>query len=797
MSKKRITKKNNKRIYKKFLYFISFSVFSLSLLGAASLLYLVRFYHDGLPDYKQLANYNPPLTTRIYDKDANLVAEYFVENRIYIPFNKIPHNMVNAFIAAEDQNYYSHPGVDYTSLLRAIFQNLLNLGSNKSLVGGSTITQQVVKNFLLSNERTITRKIKEAILSFRITQVYSKNKILELYLNQIYLGRGAYGVAAAALAYFDKPIDQLTLGEVAYIAGLPKAPSNYNPNNNYYRAKARRDYVINRMYEEGMINEEQAKPAMMSKLDTVDPADHIKNNYQDYFNEHVRRTINDKFGYKELYEGGLSIITTLNSDFQKKIQTALSNTLVNYDQAFSLFRKPLANINIHNNIPTQLKQLKISPPLNWQIAAITNVNHQQLKARTLLNNEIKIELPDNKWIKTNINNFAEIFKPGDVIYVEANQGKYFIRQVPEVNGGMIAIEPNSGRILALSGGFDFKVSEFNRATQAIRQPGSTIKPFVYLAALELGVSPTTIYPDAPVEIYLGPGLPLWRPKNYKGDFLGDITFRTALEKSRNTVTARIAEQIGMNKIAEAIKRFGINDNPDKNFAVVLGSSETTLIKMVTAYSMIANGGKYIKPYAIEQVYDHQGISVQRSSAKYCSDCNNISSTPMIQDSNKTVTDERTAFQMLSILEGAVSRGTSQKALKLKMHLFGKTGTSNDSKDIWYIGGNNQLVVGIYLGYDQPKSLGQRVSGATHALPGFIEFMESIKSNLDNYPFTPPNGIKLINIFSRTGQPADSNADGKEVIQEAFKIGAEPTINQQFNENQESDEVPERINDGIY
>ena len=758
--------------------------FTAATIGISSIIYLINFYDRDLPDYRQLEEYNPPVTSRLYSRDGILIAEFSKENRQFVPFEKIPQKLVNAFIAAEDQNFYSHPGVDYTSVVRVIFQNILNVAQNKSLVGGSTITQQVVKNFLLSNERSISRKVREAILAFRITQVYSKNRILELYLNQIYLGNSAYGIATAARSYFDKSIDDLTISECAYLAGLPKAPSTYNPNSNYERAKARRDYVIDRMYEDNMITEEEAKIAVGSKLLLSPPPKRTKLKAE-YFIEETRRLLVEKLGEKTLYEGGLNIVSTIDINIQKIIERELKNGLIGYDTRFG-YRKPVAHINLDN----WTKEIKALPrPLlntEWTLAVITKVLDTKMNVKFLPNKSATINMSDNTWIKKNFN---DIFKPGDVIYIEDKSDKYIIRQIPEISGGIIAMDPRTGKILGMSGGFDFGISQFNRVTQALRQPGSTFKTFVYLAALEQGVLPNKIFTDGPIEIYQGPGLPMWRPKNYKGDFLGDITFRTALEKSRNTVTARLSQVVSMNKIAELSKRIGINENPKKNFAAVLGSEETTLHNITRAYSIIANNGINVKTNFIDIITDQKSNILDITEKNLnCPNCNlehiktaEMSKLPSIFNDNSHIIDERTAYQIKSILEGVVQRGTARAAKILGHKLFGKTGTSNDSKDVWFIGGNEDIIIGTYMGYDQPKDMGKRMTGATLALPIFVESMKDILKDYKDTDEYIPEGISFYNVDSSTGMITNEDADGKKIIKEAFKSGNEP-INLDIKQN---------------
>ena len=750
----------------------------LGLLGASGLVYLINYYKNDLPDYKQLEEYNPPATTRVYSVDGRVIAEFSNENRIFVPFEMMPKTLIHAFIAAEDQNFYSHPGIDLTSVLRAIVQNVLNIGTRKSLVGGSTITQQVVKNFLLTSERSLARKIKEAILAYRISQVYSKDRIIELYLNQIYLGNGAYGVAAAALSYFNKSLDQLTPAECAFLAGLPKAPSTYHPKSNYSRAKARRDYVIDRMYEDGYLTEAAAKIALNSKIVTANKSD-IKLFRTDYFTEELRRQLFEIYGEKTVMEGGLSVYTTVIPEMQVEAEKALKTALINYDQKRG-YRGAVTKIDLSTWKVAKEKIKKPAGSGNWQLAVVQSVETTKVNLITNAMTKTSVPITDLVWLKREVTNLKEHFKTGDVVLVEKTPEKYLIRQIPEISGGMIALNPDNGKILAMVGGYDFAISQFNRATQAKRQPGSTFKPFVYLAALENGILPTKIFEDGPIEISQGPGLPMWKPKNFGNNFMGPITMREALEKSRNTVTPRIAQMIGMAKVAEIATRFGIYNNPPKNFATVLGASETTLLQMTLAFGMIENLGTKINPNVIDYIQDINGKTIYKNPDIECRGCmpgnvtnDNIDKEPTIEYTTPKVTDERSAYQILSILNGVIQRGTGQQAKSLGMTLFGKTGTTNDSKDVWFIGGNTDLVVGTYIGYDQPRTLGQRVTGATLALPAFIDFMKRTKDWYNDHDFTEPEGISFINIDYKTGKSTQEEADGKRIIKEAFKAGNEP------------------------
>ena len=711
-----------------------FSTIIFMIIAACGLVAYVIYHHAReLPAYEQLAEYNPPVVTRLYTKDNRLLEEYAIEHRLFVPIKSIPKMLINGFLSAEDKNFYEHPGVDITSLLRAVFQNINNLSQNRSMVGGSTITQQVVKNFLLTNERSLSRKIKEAILSFRISKAYSKDRILELYLNQIYLGGRSYGVASAALNYFNKSMDELTIEEVAYLAAVPKAPSNYELKRHYDKAIARRNWVIDRMEADGHITREQANAAKATKIElrTRDQEQIVK---ADFFAESVRREIAHKYGSKTLYEGGLYVSTTIDPKLQKIAEESFASGVVAYDRRHG-YRGIIKNIASEKEWQMQLKLLHEQTPMHpaWKFAMVQALEKNKVAIGIEDGTKGHIGFDELKWASGQPQN---LFKVGDVVLVEkmktgaTKDGDHWLRQMPKVNGGMVVMNPHTGGVLAMVGGFLYDNSEFNRAMQAKRQPGSTFKPFVYLAALENGYKPTSIIVDGPIELYQGPGLPMWRPKNYKGDFLGPTTLRRGVEKSRNLMTVRLAQTLGINKIIEVTKRFSINEDPPKNYSMVLGAAETTLLKLTNAYAMLVNGGKQVYPSLIERVQDRTGKTIYRHDLRDCISClvsGEIdifeSIEPEIIDTREMVTDPRTAYQMVSILEGVVQRGTAVKAKALGKTLAGKTGTTNESKDVWFVGFSPDLVVGTYIGYDQPKNLGEKETGGTAALPIFISFMQ--------------------------------------------------------------------------
>jgi len=749
------------------------------LISGGTIIYLFYLYSADLPDYKALAKYDPPVVTRFYSADGKLLEEYAKEHRLFVPIKAMPKQLINAFISAEDKNFYEHPGIDITSIMRAGLQNAASYAQNKrGLYGGSTITQQVVKNFLVGNERSIARKVKEAILAFRISAAFSKDQIMELYLNDIYLGAHAYGVASAALSYFNKSINELTIEESAFLAALPKAPSFYHPKKNYDRALARRNWVIERMYEDGYITKEEAKaasakPIMLRSRDTEDV---VK---ADFFAESVRRKVQEMYGEDSLYKGGLYVRTSLDPKLQSMADIAFKVGLARYDQRRG-YRGPLErlpNFNDWKNILLSLEDKYDVRP--WNLGIVNKVSENQLEIQTLKGVGI-IPKEEMAWALGKA--ATKTFAHGDVIVVENKRSNvYALRQIPKVNGGMVVMDPDTGRILAIVGGFSYKNSQYNRAMQALRQTGSVYKTFVYLSALENGFTPSSIIEDSPIEVYQGPGMPLWRPKNYHEDFLGPTTLRRGLELSRNTMTVNIAQMLGIDRVVEITKRFNISPNPPHMFSLVLGALEAKLVDMTTAYAMLVNGGKRITPSLIDRVQDRNGKIIFVHDSRECVDCknvhfdyrNNISEIhlPLIMDERPEVTDPRSAYQIVSILQGAVEHTTTLREVKaIGKTLGGKTGTTNDSKDTWFIGFSPNLVVGVYVGYDEPKSLGKRETGATVAMPIFVEFMNRALKDVDDIPFKMPDNMKQVKIDYMTGLPSRSKTG---TIYEAYKVGTEP------------------------
>jgi penicillin-binding protein 1A len=760
----------------------------LFLVVATGVAWFVSDLASDLPDYDVLAKCEPPVTTRIHAADGQLVAEYARERRLYLPIQAIPDRVKAAFLSAEDKNFYQHAGLDYYGIARAIVQNVEAYGSGTRLVGASTITQQVAKNFLLSNEQSIDRKIKEAILALRIEQAYSKDKIFELYLNEIFLGLGSYGVAAAALTYFDKSVHELSLGEAAYLAALPKAPNNYHPFRYTERAVERRNWVVDRMLENGYATAEEAEAAKSEslgvKIRTTGP--HIF--AADYFAEEVRRQIGEMFGEKVLYEGGLSIRTSLDPGTQVFARRALMDGLVAYDSDRG-WRGPVAHVEIGEDWGKAVAEVApLADVLEWRLAVVLSVSDGEAQIGLRPDREpgsnrvaperstAAIPFEQMKWTKAN--RPGDVLKVGDVVYVEPVDGiagQYGLRQVPEIEGAMVVMDPHTGRVLALVGGFSFAESQFNRATQALRQPGSSFKPFVYAAALDNGYTPSSVVMDAPIEIDPGFGQPIWRPENYSQEFYGPSTLRTGIELSRNVMTVRLAQDMGMPLVAEYSRRFGVYDNLGPYLPMALGSGETTVMRMVAGYSVFANGGRSVSPTLIDRIQDRFGRTIFRHQERVCEGCDaeawSGQDEPTIIDNRDQVLDPMTAYQMTSMLSGVVERGTATVAKRIGKPVAGKTGTTNEYRDAWFVGYSPDLVVGVYIGYDQPRSLGRGETGGHLAAPIFTEFMEQALADSPPIPFRVPPGMTFIPINRKTGLTAQPGDPG--TILEAFKPGTGP------------------------
>lgn len=750
-------------------------------LACAAAVTVWKFEKD-LPDYTQLQNYEPPVMTRVQAGDGSLLAEYSRERRLYLPSTAIPPLVKEAFISAEDKNFYTHSGIDPEGVLRAV---TVLVQGNKRAQGASTITQQVAKNFLLTNERSFTRKIREALLALRIEQAYPKEKILELYLNEIYLGLGNYGVAAAALNYYDKSVNELSVAEAAYLAALPKGPNNYQPFLKHDAAVQRRNYVIDRMVENGYVTKAEGEKAKQEALG-VNPRVLTPDSFAaGYFAEEVRRELSDRYGEKKLYEGGLSVRATLDPKMQVIARKALVDGLVRFDEAHG-FRGAIRHIDLGSDWGPPLAAVPAFGDVQpWRLAVMLDGSDTAVRIGLQPGHDKAGEVVQDRdtgmlnqdgirW--TGKRSIRSILSPGDVVYVAAIDGKpgqYRLQQVPEISGAIVAMDPYTGRVFAMVGGFSFEQSEFNRATQAQRQPGSSFKPFVYATALDNGYTPSSSVLDAPIEIDQGPGLGIWRPQNDDDNGSGPHTLRYGVEHSRNLMTVRLAKDIGMPLIVEYAKRFGIYDDMLPVLSMSLGAGETTVLRMVTAYSMLANGGRRIKPTLVDRIQDRWGNTIYRHDERVCDGCDAATWTeqaePKLIDKREQVIDPMTAYQVTSILEGVITRGTGQAVKVLNRHLAGKTGTTNDAKDVWFVGYSSDLAVGLYLGYDQPRSLGATAYAAEYAAPVFRDFMAAALKDKPDVPFRAPIGIKLIGVDYRSGM----RSSGKESIIEAFKPGTAP------------------------
>lgn len=770
-------------------YMLSLGLFIL-IIAIVGLTYGFTKINISIPDYHQLANYEPPVTTRLFAGDGQVMMEYAAEKRLFVPVEKIPDLVKKAFISAEDKHFYQHSGIDYLGIIRAVLGNLRNIGTGKRPAGASTITQQVAKNFLLSSELSYTRKIKEAILARRMNKTFSKEHILELYLNEIYLGNRAYGVAAAAINYFGKSLNELSLEEIAYLAALPKGPNNYNPQTHYDAAVARRNWVIDRMVIDGYVSEEDANIAKQKPLKVVERKSGFLKDTE-YYSEEVRRSISNNFGDDALYQGGLIVRTTIDPKLQSIATKALRKGLIEYDRRHG-WRGATANINIDENYKQNLKNTVLSAGAedSWEKAVVIKTSTDKAMVETVSGNTGDILLSSLKWARwkekgknmgPEPKDMKQVLKKGDVIYVEErktenkangnNSAKIFdLRQIPEVEGGMAVMDPHTGKVLALVGGFSFAKSQFNRATQAYRQTGSTFKPFVYLTALELGYSPTDLILDAPFVLDQGEGMPKWKPVNYSKKFYGLMTLRRGVELSKNLMTVRLAQDIGMDKIVEMSRRVGVNKNLPPYLSASLGAADTRVIDMVSAYCVIVNGGKKVPPYMIERIQDRKGKTIYKHEQTPCADCIadrwNNQPAPDFTVMREQVVDPLSAYQMTSILEGVAVRGTGAKLNGLHRHLAGKTGTTNETKDAWFVGFSPDLVAGVYIGYDEPESLGRYETGAQAALPIFYDFMAEALKDVPDTSFRIPEGIKLVRVNPMTGKP--SAPGDTTVIIEALK-----------------------------
>ena len=751
----------NRLIKNIFIGFVSFSLISIIIV-----LGILWNYSNNIPDYKFLKSYKPPVSSKVYSRNGNVVAEFSKEKRIFVPYESIPQNVINSFLSAEDKNFFSHPGVDAKGVIRATINNIQNIMTSKRLEGASTITQQVAKNFLLTNEVSLNRKIKEAILAFRIERALTKERILELYLNQIYLGSGAYGVAAASLEYFDKSIKELNYEEAALLAALPKAPSKYNPYRDIELAKFRRNLVLKNLLDNDLIsnkefNELKKKNIQLKKTKRIFLED------AQYYIEDVRKNIIEILTYEKVYNQGFNINTPINLELQKIATQSLRNGLIEYDKRKG-WRGPLLNKIYSKKWFEGLEKYDLENSINWEIAIVRKISKFSAEIET--HDKIKgvIEYSDISWTKKD---FDKLLRVNDVIYVEKIiNNKFSLKQVPKINGGIVVMDPYTGRVVALSGGFSFKNSEFNRASQALRQPGSAFKPFVYALALENNFTPSSLVLDAPLVLEQGSDLKMWKPENYGKKFYGPSTLRVGLEKSRNLMTVRIAQNLGVDKLANFSKDLGIYENPDELLSISLGSAETTLLKLTSAYSAFVNGGKLVSPILIDRVQDSEGNTILNNEKRTCLNCDQISFTgkfyPEIKNNYKQIFSAQTAYQITSLLEGVVKRGTGKKLKKLNLNLAGKTGTTNKNTDAWFIGFTSNLVIGVYVGMDNPQPLGKFETGSKTALPIFKNFIEKAIKKSDARPFKVADGITMMVVDSATGQKAKFSS--KDTILEAYK-----------------------------
>ncbi len=750
----------------KFFKNILIGISSFFLLVSIFVLGILWNFSNNIPDYKFLKSYKPPVSSKVYSGNGDLVADFSTEKRVFVPYNSIPQNVINAFLSAEDKNFFSHPGVDAKGVLRATINNIQNILTSKRLEGASTITQQVAKNFLLTNEVSLNRKIKEAILAFRIERALTKERIIELYLNQIYLGSGAYGVAAASLEYFDKSIKELNYEEAALLAALPKAPSKYNPYKNIELAKFRRNLVLKNLLENDFIDKKKYE-ILKNKEIVLKKNKKIFLEDAQFYIEDVRKNIIEKLSYEKVYKQGFNINTPINLELQKIATDVLRKGLISYDKRKG-WHGVLENKKNDSNWSKDLNNHQLEKSFNWKMAIIKKIRQFSVEIELSDKSDGIIEYKDISWTKKEFN---DLFKVGDLIYVQnIRDNKFAIKQIPKINGGIVVMDPYTGRVLALSGGFSFKNSEFNRATQALRQPGSAFKPFVYALALENNYTPSSLILDAPLVLDQGSDLKMWKPENYGKKFYGPSTLRIGLEKSRNLMTVRIAQNLGISKITNFSKQLGIYDNPEELLSLSLGSAETTLLKLTSAYCAFVNGGKLVEPIIIDRVQDSEGNTIVNNEKRLCKNCNQISFTskdyPIIDDQYKQVFSPQTAYQITSLLEGVVQRGTGKKLKKLKLNLAGKTGTTNDNTDTWFIGYTSNLVVGVYVGMDNPKPLGKFETGSKVALPIFEDFVKKAIKKSDARPFKVAEGITMMVVDSVTGQKAKFSSE--DTIIEAYK-----------------------------
>ena len=785
----------------------------LAMLGGGFAGLTIWYFGRDLPDYQQLANFQPPITTRVLAGDGRLLAEYATERRVFVPIDAIPKRVTAAFLAAEDKNFYTHHGVDPISMLRAAVTDIGRWHSSRRPIGASTITQQVAKNMLLNNELSISRKIKEVLLATRIDEALPKDRILELYLNEIYLGAGAYGVASAALTYFDKPLDQLTLGEAAFLAGLPKAPSNYNPVRFPQAAKFRRDIVLDQMQEAGFataaeVAAAKADPIVVRHREDTEVVD------APYFAEEVRRELIARFGERAVYEGGLTVRTSLDGKLQAEADKALRDGLITYDRGHGGWRGPVDRIDARTDWAAKLAALPLPPgadAMHWQLALVLNNEGDSAEIGLKDGSTGRIPFAQMRWAQPvrddgefgpSPRRVADVVKVGDVVLVEPLPeapeaakkpgpirkiaagmperpvALYNLCQIPDVSGALVSIDPHTGRVLAVSGGFSYEISQFNRATQAHRQPGSAIKPFVYLTALEHNFTPSTLVSDDPVSIDQGPGLPPWQPGNYEsGEYAGPVPIYVALEHSLNIVTARIAAMMTMEPIGQTIESFGIMDQMPREYSMSLGAGETTPLRLTAAYAMLVDGGKKLTPTLIDSVQDRNGVTIYRADNRPCPDCDNVEWShqppPVVPDKRQQIADPVADYQIIQMMQGVVARGTGATVAAVGKPIAGKTGTTSDWRDAWFLGFTPNLAAGVYIGYDNHDSLGRGEQAAVVSAPVFRNFMMEATKDAPDTEFHIPPGLQMYRVNPDTMQPPQG---GGPAVWIAYKPGTGPDTN---------------------
>jgi penicillin-binding protein 1A len=768
---------------------------ALAVLGFCIAAYWIFTVTRDLPSVEALQNYTPPVTTRVYAGNGTVLGEYARQRRIFVPSAFIPKRVAQAFTSAEDRNFYSHPGIDPSGILRAAIKDVGLVLQGRRPQGASTITQQVARNFLLNSDVKIARKVREAILAIRIDATYPKDKILELYLNEINLGQNNYGVGAAALNYFGKSLDELDISEVAFLAALPKSPTHYDPRFYHQAAFERRNWVIDQMADNGYITDTERDAAKAEPLVTQTRALGSQAVDVDYYVEEVRRQLYKQYGLKALYDGGLQVRASLDTRLQNYAVSALRSGLVRYDRRHG-WRGAKTHLDINGDWKVKLAKLTSDPGRqsgieSWKMAVALGYDGKAIRIGFADGSAGLIPFDGYKWAKPELANQhwgapptapEQVAKPGDVFYVEQEKpGEYGLRQIPEVNGAIVAMDPHTGRVLALSGGFSYASSQFDRAMQAMRQPGSSFKPFVYAAALDNGYTPTTKVLDGPFEKYMGPGQGVWRPENFeKGDYLGDTTLRRGLELSRNAMTVRLADTLGMDKVVPIPLRMGVYDKLPPLLANSLGAYETTLIRMVTGYSEFVNGGKKIQASLIDRIQDRNGSTIWRHDGRNCEGCNDADwhgqQEPLLADPREQVLDPRTAYQIVSMLEGVIQRGTGVSIKVVGKPLAGKTGTSQDSQSVWFIGFSPDLAAGVYVGFDNPRTLGKDLSGtdeqgASVSAPIFRDFMKGALADAPPTPFRIAPGIEEVPIDWKSGSPVSAGTPG--AVIEAFKAGTAP------------------------